>query len=333
MVKFSIIVPVYNVEKYLDQCVNSVISQNFSDWELILVDDGSTDNSLKICYNFAEKDERIIVVHKKNGGASEARNCGLDRACGEFILFLDSDDFWNNPNALNEIDEQIKLNGSDVVIFGCTDFNMKSNEVVISRSNYNMDIIEKGSKKEILHYLLSEKMIPGGPTIFCFKRILADSNEIRFKVGIQNEDYDFVMGIFLNSTSISAINDPFYMYRQGRDDSVTGSSNIKMIYGISYTLEKWLPVAERMADEVIKKDYLNYLAFIYTTGFVVCGRMDKSQRKNALQIMKNHRAILKFGYWKKTKIIRIASGLLGNSLFSVLASKYYDKTHIQTVNR
>lgn len=333
MVKFSIIVPVYNVEKYLDQCVNSVISQNFSNWELILVDDGSIDNSLRICYDFAEKDERIIVVHKKNGGASEARNCGLDRACGEFILFLDSDDFWNNPNALNEIDEQIKLNGSDVVIFGCTDFNMKSKEVVISRSNYNMDIIEKGSKKEILHYLLSEKMIPGGPTIFCFKRILADSNEIRFKVGIQNEDYDFVMGIFLNSTSISAINDPFYMYRQGRDDSVTGSSNIKMIYGISYTLEKWLPVAERMADEVIKKDYLNYLAFIYTTGFVVCGRMDKSQRKNALQIMKNHRAILKFGYWKKTKIIRIASGLLGNSLFSVLASKYYDKTHIQTVNR
>lgn len=333
MVKFSIIVPVYNVEKYLDQCVKSVISQNFSDWELILVDDGSTDGSSKICDDFAEKDKRIIVVHKKNGGASEARNCGLDKACGEFILFLDSDDFWNNPNALNEIDEQIKLNGSDVVIFGCTDFNMKSNEVVISRSNYNMDIIEKGSKKEILHYLLSEKMIPGGPTIFCFKRILADSNEIRFKVGVQNEDYDFVMGIFLNSTSISAINDPFYMYRQGRDDSVTGSSNIKMIYGISYTLEKWLPVAERMADEVIKKDYLNYLAFIYTTGFVVCGRMDKSQRKNALQIMKKHRAILKFGYWKKTKIIRIASGLLGNSLFSVLASKYYDKTHIQTVNR
>lgn len=333
MVKFSIIVPVYNVEKYLEQCVKSVIGQKFTDWELLLVDDGSTDASANICDDFAETDKRIIVVHKENGGASEARNCGLDKACGEFVLFLDSDDYWNNPNALSEINEQIELNDSDVVIFGCTDFNMKSNEVVISRSNYNMDIFSNGSKTDVLHYLMSEKMLPGGPTIFCFKRSLADSNRIRFKVGIQNEDYDFVMGIFLNSFSVSAINDPFYMYRQGRDDSVTGSSNIKMIYGISYTLEKWRPIAEQMADEIIKNDYLNYLAFIYTTGFVVCGRMEKSQRKNALQIMKKYRSIMKCGYWKKTKIIRIASGLLGDSLFSLLASKYYDKTHIQTVNR
>lgn len=333
MVRFSVIVPVYNVEKYLDQCVQSVINQDFKNWELLLIDDGSTDASSKMCDEYAENDDRITVIHKENGGASEARNCGLDNSSGEFVLFLDSDDYWNNNNALNEINDKITLSNCDVVIFGCTDFNMKTNEMVVSRSNYDMNIISNGSKEDALHYLLSEKMLPGGPTIFCFKRDLADSKNIRFKAGIQNEDYDFVMGIFLYSSSVRAINDPFYMYRQGRQDSVTGSSNIKMIYGISYTIDKWLPVAEQIDNEVIKKDYLNYLAFIYTTGFVVCGRMDKAQRKKALAIMNKHRSILKYGYWKKTKIIKLASGVLGNSLFSVLASRYYDKTHIQTVNR
>ena len=91
--KISIIIPVYNVEKYLRRCLNSIINQTYKDIEIILVDDGSTDNSGKICDEYKEKDNRIVVIHKENGGLSDARNAGIDIAKGKYIGFIDSDDF------------------------------------------------------------------------------------------------------------------------------------------------------------------------------------------------------------------------------------------------
>ena len=91
---FSIIVPVYKAEKYISECVDSVLAQTFEDFELILADDGSPDRCHEICDEYAKKDSRIKVIHKNNGGASSARNSGIDAACGEYIIFLDSDDYW-----------------------------------------------------------------------------------------------------------------------------------------------------------------------------------------------------------------------------------------------
>lgn len=91
--KISVIVPVYNVEKYLSRCIDSIISQTFSDFELILVDDGSTDSSGKICDEYGKKDGRVKVIHKKNGGQSSARNAGIENSTGEYISFVDSDDW------------------------------------------------------------------------------------------------------------------------------------------------------------------------------------------------------------------------------------------------
>ena len=89
----SIIVPVYNAQDYLHKCINSLLNQSFSDFEIILVNDGSKDNSKEICEEFAKSDNRIKVIHKENGGVSSARNCGIDEACGKYIMFCDSDDF------------------------------------------------------------------------------------------------------------------------------------------------------------------------------------------------------------------------------------------------
>ncbi|MGN1123073.1 MAG: glycosyltransferase family 2 protein [Eubacterium sp.] len=326
MPKFSVIVPVYNVEEYLDECVKSVINQTFNDWELILVDDGSKDNSYKICCEYAQRDSRIIAVHQENGGASKARNNGLENASGEYIMFLDSDDFYNDENAFQTFDDN--LNGVDALIFGCTDFNTVTGEAVVSRTGYDLELIGKNDYAQTMHYLLSSKLIPGGPTVFVFKREIAINNNIRFMQGIQDEDYDFVLSIFTNCRSISAIDNPFYSYRKGRTESVTGSANIKMIYGIDYTVKKWIPLCEGIDDPVMKKDILNYIAFIYSTGFVICGRMDRPTRKEALSIMKRHTSVLSFSYWKKPKITKYAIRLVGLNLFSIMAAKYFDRTHI-----
>ncbi len=327
MPKFSVIVPVYNVEEFLEECVKSVLNQSFEDFELILVDDGSTDKSPEICDMLEKADSRIKVFHNSNGGASAARNCGLEAATGEFVIFLDSDDYWNQKDGLALLSSQIEKNNADIVLFGCTDFSNVSGESYVSRTGYNLDIIESGDKNETLHYLLSSKMIPGGPTIFCFRKSLAELNGIRFKEGISNEDYDFVLSVFTESKRICAVNDPFYTYRHSREGSVTGSANIKMIYGIDYTVNKWYPIINGFENETLKRDYLNYLAFIYSTGFVIAGRMDRNARKEALSILKKNRKVLRFGYWKRTKVKRIGLMLLGANLFSVLGAKYFDRTH------
>ena len=110
----SIVVPVYNVEAYLDQCIESVINQTYSKWELILVDDGSTDRSPEICDSYAAKDDRINVIHQKNAGVSKARNAGLKSVTGDFVLFCDSDD-WMAEDALNILLNAQKRQNADLV--------------------------------------------------------------------------------------------------------------------------------------------------------------------------------------------------------------------------
>lgn len=117
MPKVSVIVPVYNTEQYLPRCIDSILAQTFTDFELILVNDGSTDNSGKICNEYAQKDPRIVVIHKGNGGASSARNKGIDIAQGEWISFVDSDDEYYNDDSLFYLYSQI-TNNIELVIGG-----------------------------------------------------------------------------------------------------------------------------------------------------------------------------------------------------------------------
>ena len=101
--KFSIIVPIYKVEKYLNQCVDSILSQDFSDYEMILVDDGSPDNCPYICDEYSKKNSKVVVIHKENGGLSDARNAGIMAAKGDYLFFVDSDDYWDDNRALTNI--------------------------------------------------------------------------------------------------------------------------------------------------------------------------------------------------------------------------------------
>ena len=115
---FSIIVPVYNTEKELERCVRSVTCQTYQDFELILVDDGSKDSSGAMCDTFSAEDSRIVAIHQQNAGSSEARNTGIRAAKGDYLLFLDSDDLWDDQNALEELQKQIAAHPADVFCFG-----------------------------------------------------------------------------------------------------------------------------------------------------------------------------------------------------------------------
>lgn len=150
--KYSIIIPVYNVEKYIKKCVQSVLEQTYSDFEILLVDDGSTDNSPAICDELSEKDERIKVIHKQNGGVSFARNEGIRQAKGDYILFLDADDYISKD--LLEFCDNYAKNNSEINVFNYSSYDVCDNNQKILANIYEKGVYTFKSEKEKLDFLV-----------------------------------------------------------------------------------------------------------------------------------------------------------------------------------
>ena len=134
MPEFSIIVPIYKVEKYLEICIDSIIGQSFCDFELILVDDGSPDTCGEICDRYSSSDTRVKVVHKENGGLSSARNAGLDIATGKYVIFIDSDDFWDDASALEHIHINLTETDAGIAFQELNGFFVSGNFILMCRT-------------------------------------------------------------------------------------------------------------------------------------------------------------------------------------------------------
>lgn len=221
----SIIVPVYNVEKYLRRCVDSILAQTFTDFELILVDDGSPDNCPAICDEYAEKDSRVRVIHKENGGVSAARNSGLEISCGEYIAFCDSDDYWD-IDFLSELLSCMKTNNADVVVSGCK---AMDNAGKIWHYARRPTCTEKiSSDTERFHFLVFG--ILGGKYGWevwsrLFRREIIETHHIRFCTICENyaEDMGFVLEYSLYAKVCCSIDYCGYNYYL-REDSMMRSS-------------------------------------------------------------------------------------------------------------
>jgi len=177
----SIIIPVYNVEKYLEKCIESVLAQTYLDWELILVNDGSTDGCPAICDAYAQKDERIKVIHKENGGQGSARNRALDICKGEYIAFLDSDDYID-PEMYSVMMEALIRTDSDVSMCG-----LKTHSGV--RISYpkisGEEVVINGAEEILRHYFLTP-YVTGAPVDKVYRRALFE--DIRYPEGVARED-------------------------------------------------------------------------------------------------------------------------------------------------
>lgn len=209
--KISIIVPVYNVERYLRECVDSILSQTFADIEMILVDDGSNDNSGKICDEYACKDKRVVVVHKENGGLSSARNAGLDVACGDYIGFVDSDDYISK-DMYATLYQLIISKDSDIAMCGYFDVYAHS---ITTKS--------KRQKTYFVDQMKAIKIVLKGrinsTTVWnkLYKRYIFET--LRFRTGKTMEDDFLVLDSFLKCRMVSIITSAKYYYRH-REDSI-----------------------------------------------------------------------------------------------------------------
>lgn len=211
----SVIIPVYQMEAYLERCVNSVLLQNFSQYEIVLVNDGSTDASVMICDDYAAKYHHISVIHKENGGLSEARNVGIQQSRGKYVFFLDSDD-WIIPTMLEELADIIRLDRYDVIGF-------KSQMCYAEHAEPEEQPLNQGvlSGKEAFENMLRCRSITSFVTDKLFRRTLFIDNDVRFPTGAYYEDLGIVYKLLLFSNQVFYINRVYYYYFLGNDNSIT----------------------------------------------------------------------------------------------------------------
>jgi len=252
MIKVSVIVPVYNVEKYLEQTIDSVINQTLKDIEIILIDDGSLDNSGIICDNYAKKDSRIVVFHQENQGVSAARNKGIELAKGEYISFVDSDDLVDEK-MLEVLYGKGHSNDLDIVMCGfTTDWYGKKH-----KWNCNLKSEEIIHKNEISDFLVSYKNVFLVNNIYAkiHKRDFLLNNNIFFPLNLNiQEDTIFVLKTLLFAKSIYYIKESYYNYIK-RNDSLTTKKyreNLHNFYNRAYLLA--IELYETNNIPYIKKD-------------------------------------------------------------------------------
>lgn len=224
MEKVSIIVPVYNVEEYLDECINSLINQTMQEIQIVLVDDGSTDQSGKMIDDYAVTDSRILALHKKNGGQSSARNFGLHHATGEYILYVDSDDY-------------IALNSCEKLYEAATQF--QTDIVQGDLLNEKNIILEEPSFRKIPsenHRVLTNKFLKEKietetydivPVLYLVRKSLIIQENLSFIESYTYEDQLYTFRLLTTEATIVKIRFPFYFYRMNRPDSTTNHIVLK----------------------------------------------------------------------------------------------------------
>lgn len=274
----SVIVPVYNVENYIDECVNSLINQTYVDIEIILVDDGSTDNSGILCDNFAKIDSRIKSLHKSNGGLSDARNYGINHSSGKYIMFVDSDDVVDK-NIVYELHEHLKYNlDSDLVVSQLTHFYDGKDPNYFHSLNTKLM-----TNEEAIEDFLYQKVIPTSACGKLYKKdILTD---IRFVKDQRFEDNEFVFKILLNSNNIIFSESKLYAYRH-RENSITTTKFDEKEFDIIMIGKKILEYSESLNEQIrlaaktyqctnclrlyltATDDYINDYRFVYCKNYI-----------------------------------------------------------------
>ena len=222
----SVIIPVYNVEEYLNECIQSIVTQTFKDIEIILVDDGSTDSSGLICDKWMQKDERIKVIHKKNGGLSSARNAGIDDAQGKYIIFVDSDDYWIDTDSLAHLYDTAEKFDADVVRGEYIAVNEKGERIKTIAKNKSIY-----SNKPLDSATFYINCIAGEnfSWLYLFKR--NSINILRFDEGRKfQEDKDYNIKSFSTPRKCVYVDNRFYVYRR-REGSIITTPQVSNLEG------------------------------------------------------------------------------------------------------
>lgn len=274
----SIIIPIYNTEKYLPKCLNSILAQTYANWEAILIDDGSPDNCGKICDEYAAKDKRFKVIHQKNGGVSVARQTGLNNSIGDYIIHCDPDD-WIEPTMLEEMLDHAISNNADMVI--CDYIIEKDGEIEYSKQN----LPEAPDAKEIISKIINEQL-HGSLCNKLVRRECCHSLAFHPTNVYLAEDELFNIRLLAKNIKVTYLPKAFYHYKMDNISSASQSKNVKIISSRIITVKEY----EKILDKKEYDDFFVIKKRIITTLFLSKNTKDIKDlfKETAARIIKQH---------------------------------------------
>ncbi|WP_315375896.1 glycosyltransferase [uncultured Streptococcus sp.] len=217
----TVVIPVYNVEKYLNRCIESILLQEWKNYDILLVDDGSTDHSPQICDDYVKAYDFISVIHKENGGLSEARNTGISHAKGEYVYFPDSDD-WIEPDTFIALAEALESQDFDIISFN-REFVKGEEDAIVSEP----EVTQVFEGKDAFVQMLKHRYITGFANDKIYRKSLFMDRDILFPRGKYYEDLGTNYKLFLSAKKVYATNQKYYHYLIDNPDSITQSWNEK----------------------------------------------------------------------------------------------------------
>lgn len=324
---FSIIVPVYKVEKYIKECIESVLGQDYHEYELILVDDGSPDCCPAICDKYAsEHQDTIKTLHKQNGGLSDARNFGTENAKGQYIIYLDSDDYWTSKVLLRELASAIEhFKYPDLVLFQGKKY-FETNGKIVEDAKYDLAVINHATKDVTIEHLIKTQSYSMSACTKAVKREFLVANNIQFEKGLLGEDLDWFFQVIMQAKVIRAINNSSYFYRI-REGSISTSQTIKNEEDQLYIINKWRKViSESSISDIYKKYYFSILAYAYMVALLNYGKLSASNKKLIFPELKRSKGILRYAENHRVKVTYHCSKMIGLRLTASLLNLY--RSHV-----
>lgn len=302
--KFSVVIPVYKVEEYLDQCVQSVLQQTYSNLEIILVDDGSPDRCGAMCDHWAEKDDRIRVVHQENGGLSAARNTGIRNATGDYILFLDSDDWWETDTVLDTIAKQLEQTPVDVLSFNYR----KSFDGVLQPAYFDETLLSSQHPESVTQIIQNDRWINGACNKALSRKLLTE-NQLYFRLGITSEDIDWTLRVALKAETFAFCKVCVFVYRQhsASISHTVAPRNVQMLCDNVHTCVQLLGTTDETRADALKP----YVAYQYGTLIYNVANLSKSDRKPLMKDIKQMKYLLACSGNPKVRLIYNCSRFLG----------------------
>lgn len=325
----SFIIPIYNVEKYLQDCIYSLINQTYTLLEIILVDDGSSDRSAQICDEFALKDHRIKVCHIPHSGSSEARNVGIRQAKGNYLIFVDSDDFWINNHCLQKlIDELHQTPDCDCIHFNCS-YYYPSTQTYKRWTAYSNLLSDCSDKNLIIQQLVQSGTVPMSACLKMIRRDLFDDQQLYFIKGIYSEDIPWFITLLEKSRRCKFTNQYIYAYRKEVPNSITSSFSPKifddLLWVTQHELEK---LTNSLWDIEGKNALLSFLAYEYCILLGMIPFFPHQERAQRQQELAKLSYLLQYTSNPKVRLVAWVYKLLGCRITSLILNFYLSKCKV-----
>lgn len=309
----SVIIAVYNAEDYIKECVRSVQKQSLENFEIILVNDGSEDSSFAVCQDFAEEYKNISAFSISHSGAAAARNAGLKQAKGDYVLFLDSDDFILREDCF----EQLLINsksGCEAIFFKYRDYFDNTKVLEDCPFSYkNARNAETYAKK--IEALVRDDAFYGMAWTKCIKRNFLSEQKIDFQEGLKGEDMDWNFKLVTTLSDICFIDEPFIAYRR-RAGSASTQNSLKQLADFVYIIKKWQNRVSEIEDETLKTALFGALAKYYANLLITYTRVSDTKKKIFIPEIKALSPLLKYAAGNRAKLVAraYAAGGLGFTL-------------------